>query len=157
MGVTKGCCLSWLTNSALVLSPNAGGEMGGCGVSANECSCAHGAQINFGDLILCIYPMGQDRPVRTEWAASDSWIGFVYHMGCVIYFINQGVRFEPFSTICVTQSRNDGPLAEDLGFWMWNNRKCRLQIYDTAFAMRNYCAMLVPTICIKTVRHVQIY
>jgi hypothetical protein len=29
------------------MSPNAGGC---CGVSANEYSCAHGAQINFGDL-----------------------------------------------------------------------------------------------------------
>jgi hypothetical protein len=26
------------------------GEIGGCGVSANEYSCAHGAQINFRDL-----------------------------------------------------------------------------------------------------------
>jgi hypothetical protein len=33
------------------MSPNAGeGER--CGVSANEYSCAHGAQINFGDLTL---------------------------------------------------------------------------------------------------------
>jgi hypothetical protein len=31
------------------MSPNAGGA-GGCGVSANEYSCAHGANINFGDL-----------------------------------------------------------------------------------------------------------
>ncbi len=31
------------------MSPNAGGWQG-CGVSANEYSCAHGAQINFGDL-----------------------------------------------------------------------------------------------------------
>ncbi len=31
------------------MSPNAGGG-GGCGVSANDYSCAHGAQINFGDL-----------------------------------------------------------------------------------------------------------
>jgi hypothetical protein len=30
------------------MSPNAGG--GGCGFSANEYSCAHGAQMNFGDL-----------------------------------------------------------------------------------------------------------
>jgi hypothetical protein len=30
------------------MSPNSGG--GGCGISANEYSCAHGAQINFGDL-----------------------------------------------------------------------------------------------------------
>jgi hypothetical protein len=41
---------SWLTNSALLYEPNAGG--GGCGVSPNEHSCAHaqGAQINVGDL-----------------------------------------------------------------------------------------------------------
>jgi hypothetical protein len=34
------------------MSPNAAGGAGGggCGVSANEYSCAHGAQINFGDL-----------------------------------------------------------------------------------------------------------
>ncbi len=31
-------------------SPNAGGRGGGCGVSDNKYSCAHGAQINFGDL-----------------------------------------------------------------------------------------------------------
>jgi hypothetical protein len=31
------------------MSPNVGGG-GGCGVSANENICAHGAQINFGDL-----------------------------------------------------------------------------------------------------------
>jgi hypothetical protein len=31
------------------MSPNAGvGVGGGCGVSANEYSCAHGAQINLG-------------------------------------------------------------------------------------------------------------
>ncbi len=40
--------ISWLTNSTLgILAQMRGG--GGCGVSANECSCAHGAQINFGD------------------------------------------------------------------------------------------------------------
>jgi hypothetical protein len=33
-------CLSWLTNSAQM-------REGGCGVSANEYSCSHGAQINF--------------------------------------------------------------------------------------------------------------
>jgi hypothetical protein len=47
-GVTKRCRLFWLTNSTLVYEPNAG-EGGDCGVSANEDSCAHGAQINFGD------------------------------------------------------------------------------------------------------------
>ncbi len=39
-GVTKRCRLSWLIN----VSPNVGGWV--CGVSANEYSCAHGAQIN---------------------------------------------------------------------------------------------------------------
>jgi hypothetical protein len=32
--------------------PECGGELGDCGVSAIEYSCAHGAQINFGDLTL---------------------------------------------------------------------------------------------------------
>ncbi len=41
--------ISWLTNSALVYEPKFGG-WGGCGVLDNEYSCAHGAQINFGDL-----------------------------------------------------------------------------------------------------------
>jgi hypothetical protein len=44
-GVTKRCLLSWLPNG----NAGAKGE-GGCGVSSNEHSCAHGAQINFGDL-----------------------------------------------------------------------------------------------------------
>jgi hypothetical protein len=47
-GVTKSR-LFWQTNSALVYEPKCGGE-GGCGVSANEYSFTHGAQINFGDL-----------------------------------------------------------------------------------------------------------
>jgi hypothetical protein len=51
-GVTKRFRRSWLTSSALVYEPKWGGEGGGsCGVSANEYSCTHGAQINFGDLI----------------------------------------------------------------------------------------------------------
>ncbi len=50
-GVTTRCRLSWLTNSALVFEPKCGGGGGGsCWVSTNEYSCAHGAQINFGDL-----------------------------------------------------------------------------------------------------------
>jgi hypothetical protein len=49
-GFTKRCRLSWLTDRSLVfMSPNAGG--GGCGVSANEYSCAHRAKINVGDLL----------------------------------------------------------------------------------------------------------
>jgi hypothetical protein len=45
--------MSSLTNSALVYESLYAGEWGGggcCGVQANEYSCAHGAQINFGDL-----------------------------------------------------------------------------------------------------------
>ncbi len=47
---TKRCRLFWLTNSALAYKPKCRGR-GGCGVSDNKYSCAHGAQINFGDLI----------------------------------------------------------------------------------------------------------
>jgi hypothetical protein len=35
------------------IAPSYGG--GGCGASANEYSCAHGAQINFGDLTPNLY------------------------------------------------------------------------------------------------------
>ncbi len=58
-GLTKRCRLSWLTNSALVYKPKCG--VGGCGLSANEYSCAHGAQINFGDLTP--YPRNRRRNV----------------------------------------------------------------------------------------------
>jgi hypothetical protein len=40
-GVTKRCRLSWLTNSALDMSPHAGGV--GMRCLSHECSCAHGA------------------------------------------------------------------------------------------------------------------
>ncbi len=53
-GITKRCCLSWLTNSALVYEPKCWGSGGGgsfgVSLSANEYSYAHDAQINFGDL-----------------------------------------------------------------------------------------------------------
>ncbi len=50
-GVKKRRRQSSLTNSALVYEPKCGGKGGGgCGVSANEFFCAHGAQISFGDL-----------------------------------------------------------------------------------------------------------
>ncbi len=69
--VTKICRLSWLTNRALVyMNPNAEGGGGGCGASANECSCTHGAQINFGDLTpylnMCMYRTSAEKVVCNE-------------------------------------------------------------------------------------------
>ncbi len=50
-GVTNRCRLSWLTNSApRIWAQMRVGGGGGCGVSANEYSSVHGAQISFGDL-----------------------------------------------------------------------------------------------------------
>jgi hypothetical protein len=46
---TKIFRLSWLTNSALVYEPKCGGRSWGGGLT-NEYNCAHGAQLNFGDL-----------------------------------------------------------------------------------------------------------
>ncbi len=46
------CRLCWLTSSALVYEPKCGGGGVAGGVSAKEYSCAHGAQIIFGDLTL---------------------------------------------------------------------------------------------------------
>jgi hypothetical protein len=53
-GVTKRCRLPWLTKSGLIYEPKCGVEEG-CGVSAKEYSCAHGAQINFGDLTPILF------------------------------------------------------------------------------------------------------
>jgi hypothetical protein len=51
-GATKRCRLSWLTNSALVYSPNAGGggEFAESQPMSTAVHNAHGAQINFGDI-----------------------------------------------------------------------------------------------------------
>jgi hypothetical protein len=52
-GVTKRCRLSWLTNSLILFELKCGGWGGSvAGVSAREYSCAYGAQINYGDLII---------------------------------------------------------------------------------------------------------
>jgi hypothetical protein len=48
-GSQRDVFLSWLTNSALIYEPKCAGG-GGCRDSANEYSCAHGVQINLGDL-----------------------------------------------------------------------------------------------------------
>jgi hypothetical protein len=50
------------------MSPNEGGGWGGglpaCGVSANENSCAHGDQINFGDLTPYLWCVGESRLIK---------------------------------------------------------------------------------------------
>ncbi len=63
-GFTNRCRLSSLSNEPSYMSPNAGGRGGGgCEVSANEYSCAHGTQINFGDLTTYLtYGPGQKVP-----------------------------------------------------------------------------------------------
>ncbi len=44
---------SWLTNGSLVYAPKCGAR-GGCGVSANEYSCAHGAQNSTFNLCISV-------------------------------------------------------------------------------------------------------
>ncbi len=69
-GVTKRCRLSWLTNSALVqIWAQIGRGGGGCAVSANKYSCAHGGQINFGDLTQYL-TYGSSRPIPF----GQSWV-----------------------------------------------------------------------------------
>jgi hypothetical protein len=62
-GITKRCRLFWLTNSALAYEPKCG-DRGGLRVSADEDSCVHGAQINFGDLTPYL-TYGMLGPVKT--------------------------------------------------------------------------------------------
>ncbi len=55
------------------MSPNAGGRAGGgggCGVLANEYSCTHGAQINFGDLTPYLTMVLMDK-VETSYSISS--------------------------------------------------------------------------------------
>jgi hypothetical protein len=61
--ITKRCRLSWLTNSALVYEPKCGGE----GVSTKEYSCAHGAQINHGNITPYLFNL---------------WSGFTLNLKC---------------------------------------------------------------------------
>jgi hypothetical protein len=68
-GVTKRCRPSWLTNSALVYEPEWGG--GGCEVSANDCSWAHGAQVNFGDLTPYLPIASMQLTFTTSVSATD--------------------------------------------------------------------------------------
>jgi len=46
------------------------GKGGGCGVSANEYSCAHGAQINFGDLTPYLNYVEKDLALHPKWDAT---------------------------------------------------------------------------------------
>jgi hypothetical protein len=54
------------------MSPNGGGG-GGCGISANGDSCAHGAKINFGDLNpYLIYDRGPLPSLRNKFSDENS-------------------------------------------------------------------------------------
>ncbi len=70
-GVTKRCRLSWLTNSALVSRIWA--QMRGL---SNEYSCAHGAQINFGDLTPYLTYGLVTPPSPPTYFTSDSLVFF---------------------------------------------------------------------------------
>ncbi len=96
-GVLKRCRLSWLTNCALVFELKCGGEGGG--VSANEYSCAHGAQ--FGDItpyltysmlwsVECV-----DARIRKELYETYPFIMFVAanDFNCVLGFFNWSSNF----------------------------------------------------------------
>ena len=60
--VTKRCRLSLATNSALLYEPK--NTSRSCGVLANEYSCAHGAQKNFGDQTPYLTYMGYTQRER---------------------------------------------------------------------------------------------
>jgi hypothetical protein len=78
-GITKKCCVSWLTNCALVYATNAGG---GRGVAGSE-PMSTASQINFGDptpfyqmlqrVIYCTVAWGD-----IGWALPDFKTGLVW-------------------------------------------------------------------------------
>ncbi len=63
---TKGCRLSWLTNSALVYEPKCGGERGELRGISQWVQLYTGAQINFGDLTLYSTYAGTDPPLPNK-------------------------------------------------------------------------------------------
>ncbi len=78
--VTKRCRLSWLTNSALVYEPLCGekGGGGGCGGLAIKYNCAHGAQINFGDLTPYL-TCGEERDAdQISWLLLQNLLFYVF-------------------------------------------------------------------------------
>ncbi len=63
----KRCRLYWLTNSTLVYELKCRGSGGGCGVSSNDHSCAHVAQINFGDLTSYLTYVSRHPSIRRDY------------------------------------------------------------------------------------------
>ncbi len=91
-GITKGCRPFWLTNSALIYEP----KCGGCGVSAIEYNCAHGAQINFGDLTPYLFTPWFDVFRKPEYRQVVGSLGTTA-MHTLLLLVNQIAQVGPLS------------------------------------------------------------
>ncbi len=103
-GVTKRCRLSRLTNSALVYEPK-------CRVPANECSCAHGAQKNLGDL-------------TTYWTYVIRFKGLKW-IECTVDIYSNKIRFINCRDFLKFQ------ILENLGPWLETNFVKKLVEFKT--------------------------
>ncbi len=108
---TKRCRLSWLTNSALVYESKCKGKRGGSfGLSANEYSCAHGAQINFGDLTSYLWL--KETQIIIFWLSADrswqrGWEGGVLIRVYVLYMCESiGIVYSVYRTISIWTFNN---------------------------------------------------
>ncbi len=83
-GVTKRCRLSWLTNTPIgpEYTRSNAGKRWSCGVSANEYSCTHGAQINFRDLTPYLtYKLWRSNSIFNLWSyLSESLHTYIPYM-----------------------------------------------------------------------------
>ncbi len=75
------------------MNPNAGGGVRGCGASPNEYSCAHEAQINFGDLTPYLtYGISGQFPLRSQ-TSSVNKDDFLWFQQYVLPLINNCFYF----------------------------------------------------------------
>jgi hypothetical protein len=100
-GVTRRCRLADQYIAASYMSPNAGGWC--CGVSANEHGCAHGAQINFGDLT----------PYLTYALHRQSYKSIIVLWNNAAYFLRMMARLVWFGLM-----PKEGALVPPGGHWL---------------------------------------
>ncbi len=130
---------------------------GGCGVSANEYSCAHGAQINLGDLTP--YLKGQCHEIFCFWFFS--WISFPqasdYTIRAVSTFFENLRRYSQLK-VCHRCQRHRWQLEKtfkqkNCNNFVWTPLGSRVNIYINFFLQVHfkvsaawYCCHYLPSV-----------
>ncbi len=170
-GVTKRCRLSLLTNSALVYESKCdicvgigGWGGGGCGVSANEYSCAYhvsGAQINFGDLpqyltygcsyLYWYWPIASTQYSRSDLLERRGIILYLeYHNVCHLVLIDSPAP-SPASECPPPETNGGGGATLACGWGGEGSHFGRLE--RKPGTLSNLCARVKETYCWRGCHH----